>query len=164
MDVLGFTADMKTSIWKILAGILHVGNVNFSQDQGAKLGQTSTVVSNGAVADTAAQLWQCDATSLKRALTFRSISTGVGKRGSVISVPLDVQQALFTRDALAKATYERVFTWLVEHINKSLACKSPGNKLTIGILGILRCEDYTRDLLLRSLDCRDCIGDSIATL
>ncbi len=43
-------------------------------------------------ADTAASLFSCDAQTLKRALTYRSISTGVGKRGSIISVPLDAQQ------------------------------------------------------------------------
>jgi len=142
MDVLGFSSGTKTSIWKLLSGILHLGNVTFSQDSAAKTGQTLVTVSNPSVIDIVGQLFQCDIPSLKRALTFRSISTGVGKRGSVISVPLDSQQASFTRDALSKATYERVFTWLVEHINKKLACKTTGSKLTIGILDIYGFEVF----------------------
>jgi myosin heavy subunit len=83
-----------------------------------------------------ASLFQCDANTLRRALTYRSISTGASKRGSVISVPLDAAQAAFTRDALAKATYERLFLYIVEYINKKLVCKTAGSKLVIGILDI----------------------------
>lgn len=143
MDTLGFTSQVKNSMWRILGGILLLGNVTFADDSSnSKTGQTQTKISNPQVVDTIANLFQCDANILKRALTYRSISTGVGKRGSLISVPLDVAQANFTRDALAKASYERLFIWMVEHINKRLACKSPGSKLVIGILDIYGFEIF----------------------
>ena len=84
----------------------------------------------------------CDPLFLKKALVARTITTGVGKRQSVISVPLDPQQAIYTRDALAKAIYERLFNWIVNKINNRLACKSPGSKLVVGVLDIYGFEVF----------------------
>jgi hypothetical protein len=39
-----------------------------------------------------ASLFQCEAAILKRALSSRTISTGVGNRQSIINVPLDANQ------------------------------------------------------------------------
>jgi myosin-1 len=52
-------------------------------------------------------------------------------------------EAVFSRDALAKALYSRLFLWLVERINKQI--KSPmaeQGKLVIGILDIYGFEIF----------------------
>uniref|UniRef100_A0AAY4CNH4 Uncharacterized protein n=1 Tax=Denticeps clupeoides TaxID=299321 RepID=A0AAY4CNH4_9TELE len=65
---------------------------------------------------------------------------------SMIS-PLNLEQALAARDALAKAVYGRMFTWLVEKINQSLAFKndmyySDKSASVIGLLDIYGFEVF----------------------
>jgi len=141
MEVLGFSPQEKASMWRILAGILHLGNVNFAETK-SPTGQTRVVVQNDQAVAAAASCFQCHLETLKKALTSRTISTGVGKRQSVINVPLDAFQAVFTRDALAKAIYERLFNWIVIHINERLVCRIPGPKLVVGVLDIYGFEIF----------------------
>jgi myosin-1 len=79
---------------------------------------------------------------LSRVLTSRSIVTGGGKKQSQIHIPLDLVESQFTRDALAKSIYSKLFDWLVERINKKLSCTTPGKKLVIGILDIYGFEIF----------------------
>lgn len=43
--------------------------------------------------------------------------------------PLNIEQALYARDALGKGIYDRLFTWIVKKINSSLAKR-------VGVLNI----------------------------
>jgi myosin-1 len=90
-----------------------------------------------------ASLLECDATQLSHALTYRSITTGVGRRQSVIEVPLDNALALYSRDAFGKALYERLFSWIVQRINQTIACRHhTEDKILIGMLDIYGFEIF----------------------
>jgi myosin-1 len=57
-------------------------------------------------------------------------------RGQAVTGHLSREQALYGRDALAKATYDRMFSWLVERINKSLEVQHTGRSTVMGLLDI----------------------------
>ena len=55
-----------------------------------------------------------------------------------------MEQSLYARDALAKSTYDKMFTWIVERINQSLAHadSTQGRTAVIGLLDIYGFEIF----------------------
>eukprot|EP01119_Soliformovum_irregulare_P003562 TRINITY_DN1423_c0_g2_i1.p1 TRINITY_DN1423_c0_g2~~TRINITY_DN1423_c0_g2_i1.p1 ORF type:complete len:1033 (-),score=362.49 TRINITY_DN1423_c0_g2_i1:84-3182(-) len=142
MDIIGIPADVRSGIWSVLAAILLLGNIQFKDGTGTKF---KLMVANKDVSAKVANLMKVDSDILDRVLISRSITTGVGKRGSHIVIPLDSEQAIATRDALAKSFYEKLFTWLVGFLNSKLACKTQGVKNVIGVLDIYGFEVFEKN-------------------
>lgn len=61
-----------------------------------------------------AALWQIDAATLGTKLISRIMDGKWGRQTDRIEVTLNVEQALYTRNALAKALYSRLFDFLVQ--------------------------------------------------
>lgn len=59
----------------------------------------------------------------------------IAARGDVMMKSHNVTQAEFGRDALAKAIYDRLFTWIINRINKSIIV--PGQKRYNNVIGVL---------------------------
>lgn len=99
MQVIGLSADEQNSIFRILATILWLGNVEFVEgDDG------NAAVADPGVTDFAAYLMEVDGAQLQKVLLTRIMETQRGgRRGSVYEVPQNVAQASSGRDALAKA-------------------------------------------------------------
>ncbi|KAK6119602.1 hypothetical protein DH2020_046625 [Rehmannia glutinosa] len=104
MDIVGISDDEQEAIFRTLAGILHLGNVEFSPGKE----HDSSVIKDPKSEfhlQMAADLFRCDFNLLVATLTTRSIQT----REGIIVKALDCNAAVAGRDALAKTVYARLF-------------------------------------------------------
>ncbi|KAK0409310.1 hypothetical protein QR680_004468 [Steinernema hermaphroditum] len=116
-DLLGISREQQADIFRLLAGLLYLGNIGFV----AGPGDGSTVNSDHAstVAMLCSKLYEIDQQALGTWLTAREIRAGM----DVVRKQLNEQQATANRDALAKMIYASLFGWIVEKINASLRDK-----------------------------------------
>lgn len=136
MDVVGISDEEQEAIFRTLAGILHLGNVEFSPGKEHDSSVVKDQKSNFHL-EMAADLFRCDINLLLATLTTRSIQT----REGIIVKALDCNAAVAGRDALAKTVYARLFDWLVEKINRSVG-QDRESKIQIGVLDIYGFECF----------------------
>ncbi|XP_026160766.1 unconventional myosin-VIIa [Mastacembelus armatus] len=142
LKILMFTENDSWEISKLLAAILHLGNVAFE----------STIVNNLEACDIltsshfnmASQLLEVDTEALERNLTQRCFMT---TRESVTKC-LTSAQAVDGRDAFVKAIYGRLFIWIVDKINLAIY-KVPDDssevRQAIGLLDIFGFENFSKN-------------------
>eukprot|EP00002_Diphylleia_rotans_P028380 TRINITY_DN572_c0_g1_i1.p1 TRINITY_DN572_c0_g1~~TRINITY_DN572_c0_g1_i1.p1 ORF type:complete len:1047 (+),score=203.16 TRINITY_DN572_c0_g1_i1:61-3201(+) len=143
--ILGFDKDAQLQIFRIIAAILHLGNITFVDEEAKEVGQHNTKVQNTQALELCASLLRIQPELLERSLTTRTVTTKTGKGTEVISNPLDVGTAMFSRDALAKGLYSRLFGWLIYSINQRLVGPSDVPTLSIGILDIYGFEVFQKN-------------------
>ncbi|XP_016518587.1 unconventional myosin-X isoform X2 [Poecilia formosa] len=129
LKVLGFSEEEIRDMFKLLSGVLQLGNMEFMLAGGAQI-TTKQVVSN------ASELLGLDAFQLSEVLTQRSIIL----RGEEICSPLTIEQAIDSRDSVAMALYSQCFSWIILKINQKI--KGKENFKSIGILDIFGFENF----------------------
>ncbi|XP_074938722.1 myosin-IIIa isoform X2 [Phalacrocorax aristotelis] len=142
--VIGFTLEELGSVYSVLAAILNVGNIEFSAVVSEHMIDKSNI-SNPVALENCASLLCIQADELQEALTSHCVVT----RGETIIRPNTVEKATDVRDAMAKALYGRLFSWIVNRINtllkpdKLLSGNDDG--LNIGILDIFGFENFKKN-------------------
>ncbi|KAF9270668.1 myosin-1 [Marasmius fiardii PR-910] len=137
MRVIGLTEHEQSEIFKMLAVVLWLGNVQFVENDDG-----NSQIADAGVPDFVAYLLEVDSASVQKALTQRVMETQRGgRRGSIYDVPLNPAQASAGRDALAKAIYNNLFEWIVSRINVSMKPRSAHSQV-IGILDIFGFEIF----------------------
>ncbi|XP_062166607.1 myosin-8-like [Alnus glutinosa] len=136
MDVVGISSDEQDAIFRVVAAILHLGNVEFAKGKEIDSSEPKDDKSWFHL-KTAAELFMCDEKSLEDSLCKRVIVT----RDETITKWIDPESAALSRDALAKIVYSRLFDWLVNKINNSIG-QDPDSKNLIGVLDIYGFESF----------------------
>ncbi|XP_046390857.1 unconventional myosin ID [Ischnura elegans] len=137
---LGFTQSQIDTIWRIVAAVLHLGSVEFLADG------DNTRIADPATVKNVSSLLSVTEGELIQALCHRVIAA----RGEVMQKGHTVSEAEYGRDALAKAVYDRLFTWIVQSINKAIVVHTtpgylPYKGTVIGVLDIYGFEIFDQN-------------------
>uniref|UniRef100_A0A3Q0RF94 Myosin VIIBb n=1 Tax=Amphilophus citrinellus TaxID=61819 RepID=A0A3Q0RF94_AMPCI len=140
LKTLTFTGNQCQEIFKLLAAILHLGNVCFEATTQNNL--ESSGVSKSQHFSVAASLLEVEKPILETNLTHRTFRTTRER----VTKPLSCEQAADCRDAFVKAIYNKLFIWIVGKINsviyKKLTSNSKSSYLSIGLLDIFGFENF----------------------
>uniref|UniRef100_A0A671WT56 Methyl-CpG binding domain protein 3b n=1 Tax=Sparus aurata TaxID=8175 RepID=A0A671WT56_SPAAU len=137
--VLGVQPDQQMELFRILAAVLHLGNVNIqisgrSSDKGyIDAGDRSLAIFS--------KLLGVDGPQMAHWLCHRRLAVG----GEMLIKPMSGQQAVGARDALAKHIYGQLFTWTVQRLNSALRSQRGKARSFIGVLDIYGFETFDRN-------------------
>ena len=130
LALYGIDDDDQFCIWRIIAGLLHLGNAELKEGaSGAELVDPTSLAFP-------AELLGVNETNLRKGLIEPRIKAGT----DWVSQHLSKDKAIASRDALAKAIYHRLFLWLIKKINDTMA--QPRRAFFIGVLDIAGFEIF----------------------
>ncbi|KAM3863679.1 myosin heavy chain, fast skeletal muscle-like [Diretmus argenteus] len=133
IDILGFSADEKVSIYKMTGAVLHHGNMKFKQKQREEQAEPDGTEE----ADKVAYLVGINSADMLKALCYPKVKVG----NEYVTKGQTVPQVNNSVSALAKSIYERMFLWMVIRINQMLDTKQ-ARAFFIGVLDIAGFEIF----------------------
>lgn len=137
LSTVDIDSSMQRSIWKLLAAILHLGNIKVTELRG-----NADVDAQDPALAMASSLLGIAPEDLRKWMIKRQISA----RSERIVTSLNAAQSASVRDSIAKFVYSRMFDWLITIVNESLAGEDGLGPLMadsfIGILDIYGFEYY----------------------
>ena len=143
LDVLGISSEVQMEIWRVLGGVLWLGNVRFEPDEDDS--ERCSLVAEEPL-DSAAELLGVDSGALSHALVHHSRVIG----GAVIDSPLTSEQANDSVGSTVKELYSWLFKWLVETVNESFVSEDSvggDSAVAIGVLDIFGFEIFDENSL-----------------
>nr|XP_057908697.1 myosin IEb isoform X1 [Doryrhamphus excisus] len=137
MSVVGLSTEDQDSVLQLVAAILHLGNINFREENNFAVVESADFLAFPSF------LLGIPQDSLCSKLTSRNMDSKWGGKTESISVTLNTEQACFTRDALSKALYSRLFDFLVDCVNRAM--QKDQEELNIGVLDIYGFEIFQQN-------------------
>ncbi|XP_050073337.1 unconventional myosin-Va isoform X2 [Anopheles maculipalpis] len=142
LKTLGFDDGEIGDIMKVIASVLHLGNVVFNHRQKSQSqevdSEACSIASNDLHLNVACDILQLDRAELRKWLVTRQIES----MNDSVLIPMNKQTAEATRDALAKHIYAELFQHIVQKINRNLAGGKKQNCCFIGVLDIYGFETF----------------------
>ncbi|KAM8843673.1 myosin-9-like isoform 1-T2 [Synchiropus picturatus] len=133
-QIMGIPEEERIGLLKVVSAVLQLGNMTFKKERNSDQASMPD--------DTAAQkvchLLGINVTDFTRAILSPRIKVG----RDYVQKAQTQEQAEFAVEALAKASYERMFRWLVMRINKALDKTKRQGASFIGILDIAGFEIF----------------------
>ncbi|XP_006835828.1 PREDICTED: unconventional myosin-VI isoform X2 [Chrysochloris asiatica] len=140
MKKIGLGDEEKLDLFRVVAGVLHLGNIDF-EEAGSTSGGCNLKNKSTQSLEYCAELLGLDQDDLRVSLTTRvMLTTAGGTKGTVIKVPLKVEQANNARDALAKTVYSHLFDHVVNRVNQCFPFET--STYFIGVLDIAGFEYF----------------------
>ncbi|TPX33598.1 chitin synthase [Synchytrium microbalum] len=115
LKAVGISKSKQELVFRILAGILHLGNIAFADDDTGTQGEAATIRHVDEL-DIAADLLGVSSKDLEFTLTYKSTTIN----GALCTQFLNADGSRQQRDALARSMYKLVFEWIVEKMNARL--------------------------------------------
>uniref|UniRef100_A0A668AGJ1 Unconventional myosin-Ib n=1 Tax=Myripristis murdjan TaxID=586833 RepID=A0A668AGJ1_9TELE len=134
MQIVGFMEDEVQSVLELVAAVLKLGNIEFKPESRCNGFDESRVKDKNDLKEMC-ELLGIEQSVLERAFSYRTVEAKMEK----VSTTLNVAQAYYARDALAKNLYSRLFSWLVTRINESIKV---GHQGVMGVLDIYGFEIF----------------------
>ncbi|KAF7641624.1 hypothetical protein LDENG_00275820, partial [Lucifuga dentata] len=133
IDILGFTAEEKISIYKLTDGLMHHGNMKFKQKQHEEQAEPNGTEE----ADKISYLIGLNSADMLKALCYLRVKV----RNEMVTKGQTVPQVNNAVSALCKSVYEKMFFWMVVRINEMPDTKQP-RSFFIGVLDIAGFEIF----------------------
>ncbi|XP_052768982.1 myosin heavy chain, non-muscle-like isoform X3 [Mya arenaria] len=134
MNIMGISPEDQAALLRIISAILQLGNMKFQQDRKSD----QATLPDNTVAQKACHLLGLPVTAVTQAFLRPRIKVG----RDYVTKAQTKEQVEFAVEALSKASYERMFKWLVTRINKSLDRTKRQGASFIGILDIAGFEIF----------------------
>uniref|UniRef100_A0A8C1LAQ1 Myosin VIIBb n=1 Tax=Cyprinus carpio TaxID=7962 RepID=A0A8C1LAQ1_CYPCA len=143
LKILTFSDRDCWEIFKLLAAILHMGNIDFQSTTMNNMDSCDVLSSNHF--SVTAKLLEVGDAALDKSLTHRSFMTN----REIVTKPLSSEQATSTRDTFAKAMYGRLFVWMFTKVNSAIhkpQTDEPSyTRKSIGLLDIFGFENFPQN-------------------
>ncbi len=135
MERMGFFEMEQNAVFEIVAGLLHLGNVNFVE----KGGTIRIVLDTLEHLEHCARLFQLPMERLRETLLCRRVKM----KQDAFTVVYTAEQASEARDAMARTIYQQLFSWIVQRINQAIVSSSNSSPSSfIGVLDIFGFEEF----------------------